>query len=209
MVLYENFFLSLCIVLFHYFKIFEVLMNTLLVLLVIFLALGTGGYIASKKKKAQVSVIDAKLKELGIRGFLESGKYITGHSKIITPNISTMIYIKDDNIHIVSKSANISELGIIPLKDVINVLVEDASTIEKRVTATRFLAIGLFAFAVKKKEKTEIYYVTIVWNDGKFEQQTIFEFAMDPKLAKVIQNPAQEANILKGEILNRANALEK
>jgi hypothetical protein len=161
------------------------------------------------KDKKQKNLTDQKAKELGIRGFLDSGKYVTGHSKITTSNIFTLIYIKDGLIHIISKTENFKELGIIPLKDVENVLVEDASSIEKRVTATRLLTIGLFAFAAKKKEKNELFYVTIIWKDGKFDQETIFEFAIDPKVAKVIQNPSQTANILKNEIINRANAIKE
>ena len=54
--------------------------------------------------------------------------------------------------------------------------IEDASTIEKKVTLGRMVLIGIFAFAAKKKVKHELAYVVLQWNDGKFDHETMFEF---------------------------------
>lgn len=64
----------------------------------------------------------------------------------------------------------------IPISSIKDIVIEDASTIEKKVTLGRMLAVGLFAFALKKEVKTKLSYLTIKWNDGKFEHETIFEF---------------------------------
>lgn len=57
-----------------------------------------------------------------------------------------------------------------------NVVIEDASTIQNRVTVGRLLLTGVFAFAWKKKEKQECAYLIIEWNLNQFKNETIFEF---------------------------------
>jgi len=110
-----------------------------------------------------------------------TGKYIAGHPNLDESIQITTVFPKDDSLVIMEESkVNISvekaERATIEKSAIKNILVEDQSTIEKRVTVGRLLAVGVFAFALKKKKKNEIAFITIEWNDGKFDHETIFEF---------------------------------
>lgn len=68
-------------------------------------------------------------------------------------------------------------LGRINGSDIIDIYVEDKSTIEKRVTLGRVLLVGIFALAWQKKKKENHYYVVIEWKEGeRFTNETVFEF---------------------------------
>ena len=66
-----------------------------------------------------------------------------------------------------------SEIDIESIKDI---KLEDASSIENKITLGRLLLVGIFAFAWKKKKKNETAFVTVTWSKGKFEQNTTFMF---------------------------------
>ena len=55
---------------------------------------------------------------------------------------------------------------------------------------------GVFAFAWKKKTKHELAYITIYWNDGKFDHETIFEFEG--------RNAMTRANSSRNKLINLA-----
>lgn len=106
-------------------------------------------------------------------------KYLFGHPDIDN-SVENIIYLpnsKDNDLHLFSNEAGFfKKEGTIPVMQIKNVSVEDASTIEKRVTVGRFLVMGVFAFFAKKDIKNELSYLIIEWNDGKFDHETIFEF---------------------------------
>lgn len=52
-----------------------------------------------------------------------------------------------------------------------NVVIEGKDEVNRRVTVTRLLLVGIFAFALKKKNKDKEAYVTIELSDG---QEAIF-----------------------------------
>jgi len=113
--------------------------------------------------------------------FIDSGKLLTGHPMVDKQIEETKMYIKENIIYLHEKRKEklypvIPHFALIESSKIKDVIIEDASTIEKRITATRLLTVGLFAFALKKKEKNELAYLTIKWNDGKFDNETIFEF---------------------------------
>lgn len=133
------------------------------------------------------------------------GKYLIGHPNINNPKINvTCIITEQDLILIESMGA---ELGRIPRNSINSVLIEDKSKIESRITATRFLAIGLFAFAVKKKRKFKEFCLLIDWDDDNdARQNTIFEFSGN--FAESLANIA--ANTLKKYVgLKRISKAEK
>ena len=155
---------------------------TFLYILIFLIALIIIVNLASKgdrqKKKLELEKKNAEFKKsVNVEKLFYSGKYITGHPQINQPTIKTAIGSSPENLIIVvnPSTPEAKEIGKIPIKDIEDAYVEDASTIEKRVTATRLLTTGIFAFALKKKEKHELYYVTIKWKDGKFLSETIFE----------------------------------
>lgn len=120
------------------------------------------------------------MKGLGISDsdFFYSGKYISGHPDINNSIEDVNLAKIKESIHIVYFPNSKSPIGAgkIPKEQIKNIVIEDASTVSKRVTATRLIALGVFAFAAQKKEKTEISYLIIEWNDGRFDHETMFEF---------------------------------
>jgi uncharacterized sodium:solute symporter family permease YidK len=109
-----------------------------------------GGIIAlvvwSKMKRA------AKIKEFGLFG---AGRYMYGHPALDSPR-PTNAFIRGDELVFTTTGMykTIAEFPVyftIPIKAVTEASIENASTIEKRITATRLLTIGVFALAAKKK----------------------------------------------------------
>lgn len=60
---------------------------------------------------------------------------------------------------------------IIPNSQIKNVVTEGKDEVNRRITVTRLLAVGIFAFALKKKEKDKESYITLELVDG---QEIIF-----------------------------------
>ena len=127
-----------------------------------------------------------------------SGKYIGGHPDIMDSINGTYCHLYGNEITIYTSGYQGSTIGKIPFAEITNVTVENATTIEKRITATRLLLIGLFAFAAKKKEVHEQYYVTIMWGSGKIGNETIFEFEGS--------EAASEANKFRNIIAKKVNS---
>ena len=119
-----------------------------------------------------------KMKEL-----LGSGKYTYGHPNIDKPLFPSYIRVWNENIEIYGlKNTKVPYIaGMIPMKNITNITIEDASTIERRVTAARLLMTGVFAFAIKKKKKDELAYLVIEWMDSMWHkeiaQMATFEFS--------------------------------
>ena len=127
------------------------------------------------------SVRKTQLKSLNITelDLIQCGKYTAGHPDIDKPINFAEVLCKDNELLIYGSSDRSRPVlsARIPIEKIKNIILEDASTVQKRVTVTRLLSTGLFAFALKKKEKTETAYIIIEWNDGKFDHETIFEFS--------------------------------
>lgn len=111
---------------------------------------------------------------------VNTGTLVAGHPDVNDKVTPTAIFCKEDKLHIFCffdnflKAPNkIAEIG---KNQVSNITIEDQSTLEKRITATRLLLVGVFAFAWKKKKKNYLAYMTINWNDGKFDHETIFMY---------------------------------
>jgi hypothetical protein len=109
---------------------------------------------------------------------INAGKYIGGHPDMDQPVQNVSLFFKGDELLlycIYPTTHNAEKVGTIKKDSIKSIVVEDATTVEKRVTVGRLLAVGVFAFAMKKTEKHELAYMIISWNDGKFEHETIFE----------------------------------
>ncbi|MEI8133577.1 MAG: hypothetical protein WCH46_00700 [bacterium] len=119
------------------------------------------------------------------------GKYLTGHPDINTSQLAD-IRVARDRIEVISSDGDYGEniLATIPILQVKSSKVEDRSTVESRITATRLVALGVFAFAAKKTEKHPDYYLVIEWSDGKFDFETIFEYFIPEanELANTVSN---------------------
>jgi hypothetical protein len=109
-----------------------------------------------------------------------SGKLLTGHPEVNESVDDTLVFYHNEKLLITKfNKMNFETIAEIPINEIIDVTLEDASTIEKRITATRLLAIGIFAFAAKKKELNKLLYVTIKWKGAKIDFEVIFEFHGD------------------------------
>jgi 5S rRNA maturation endonuclease (ribonuclease M5) len=77
----------------------------------------------------------------------------------------------------------------IPNTQIQDIVVEGKDEVNRRVTVTRLLAVGIFAFALKKKNKDQESYITLELADG--QEVILFvdnkaPMALRAKLAKVI-----------------------
>lgn len=120
-------------------------------------------------------------KSFDIKNFTKSGSLVNGHPEVDEKINLVGFHLKDNAIQLYQYfddafNVKAKYIGNIPFSQVSNILAEDQSTIENRITATRLLLVGVFALAWKKKKKNELGYLTVVWNDGKFDHETIFEF---------------------------------
>jgi hypothetical protein len=108
---------------------------------------------------------------------IDVGKYLTGHPDLDNAVNVVCVFPKDDNLDLFDSSTlKMVNVATIKKESVKNVLVEDQTTIEKRVTVARLLLTGIFAFALKKKQVNELAYLILEWGDGRFNHETIFEF---------------------------------
>jgi hypothetical protein len=148
--------------------------TTILIIVIVIIvgAILQANYNYNRRRDAQKKMgIDENL-------FIKAGRYTCGHPELDKPMENTELVPKDGYINIYASGADMvpSYKANIPKEKIKNILIEDATTIQRRVTVTRMLAVGLFAFAWKKKKKEEMSYLIIEWNDGKYEHETIFEF---------------------------------
>lgn len=139
---------------------------------------------ATKKQEASKKKLYSDLEGSGfdIKVITEASRYMGGHPKIDNSQPNVQLIAKSDKtiavVHL-SISGNdwfFKPLGFIPQSKIKDIAIEDATSIEKRVTAGRVLLLGVFALAAKKKEKKEKAYMVISWNDGRFDHDTVFEF---------------------------------
>lgn len=91
-------------------------------------------------------------------------------------------------------SAVMSTKFTIPNAQIKEILVEGKDEVNRRVTVTRLIAVGIFAFALKKKSKDQESYITLELVDG--QEVILFvdnkaPMALRAKLAKAISSVKQ------------------
>lgn len=94
-------------------------------------------------------------------------------------------------------SAPLSTKFTIPNSQIKDVIIEGKDEVNRRITVTRLLAVGIFAFALKKKNKDQEAYITLELTDG--QEVILFvdnkaPMALRAKLAKVI-SAVKQANV--------------
>lgn len=132
----------------------------------------------AQDKKEKKEIIES-------RGLTENevayiGSYVGGHPALDDTIPLCHTYKKGSNL-ILTKGLSLEEVreSEIPITNIDNIILQDASTINKRITAGRLLLVGVFALAWQKKEKSEMAFVEIQWHQGKFDHQTLFCFEGD------------------------------
>lgn len=149
-----------------------------------------------KKKKAE---IELSKKGLNFSDFKFLGMYASGHPSI--DNSRDNVYGKREGADIVLYTEDMPDASMpveikdsnIPIRDITAIKVEDASTVDKKVTLGRMVLVGIFALAWKKKKKNEMAFVNIVWKKGEFENDTTFMFQG--------KDAAQKANKARNELI--------
>ena len=146
-------------------------MGTIIVFLIFFLFCVFMAFYSFKNKKRN----QKRLKDLGYnkKDLVVNLKYACGHPEFDKPGLYNL-GIRQKNIYFLNFKCD--ELARIESDKIKNILVEDQTTFEKKVTLARMAMIGIFAFALKKHKKNELAYLTISWNDGRFDHDTVFEF---------------------------------
>lgn len=163
------------------------------VLLIIYLAIS--GNTKDKKDKE-------RMKKDGIdpTKFIRIGCYVGGHPQIDTNIQYCTVYKKKDDLIVGDSGKSIYPLykGAIPLSSIKEILLEDATTIENKVTLGRVILVGIFALAWRKKKKNELSFVTIQWTKERFNHTTIFSFEGS--------NAMQTANKVRNRLLREITA---
>ena len=153
--------------------------------------------IATVVGSKEVNAVKAKLTEQGIdvKEFVKCGNYAGGHPDI-DKNILGAAVRKNGNTLEIYEYPSITVMpklkAGIPITAIKNISVEDASSMESKVSLGRVLLVGIFALAWKKKKKNELAFVTIDWKT-RFENTTIFNF--EGKEAMQNANTARNALI--------------
>lgn len=153
---------------------------TIVILIVIFLIL----FVVALFLKQYKELKDFKEAGFLLQYFVYTNRYIGGHPEIDKPQPSASLYPKDDKLLIFNNVSGTKEIASIPKKSIKNIVLEDQTTIEKRVGLIRMLAAGILAFAMMKTEKNELAYLVIEWNDGRFDHETAFEFSGEGALTR-------------------------
>lgn len=154
----------------------------------------------STNKERNESAIKMQEKGMDYTEFTPLGTYVGGHPGIDN-NLDKIFGRKEgENLELyripivtVSMPMKIVQ-STIPIESITNITVEDASSIEKRVTLGRVILVGIFALAWRKKKKNELAFLVIEWKKGKFEHATTFSFEG--------KDAMQSANIARNRVIN-------
>ncbi|MFM9026796.1 MAG: hypothetical protein ACKOQ6_02220 [Bacteroidota bacterium] len=147
---------------------------TIIIILILFIAFYIPWSSGETKKNEQ------KLTVQGYRSSsrIETAKYIAGHPYIHKEEPLTVIYPKNGQLILMRESPlkETTRLGKIEISSIRSIAVEDRTTVERRVTLTRALLLGIFALAWQKKKTHECAYLVIEWVVGLEVHETMFEF---------------------------------
>jgi len=136
--------------------------------------------IAAVTGSKDMKQVEESLKKKGMNfsDFKKCGTYVGGHPSM-DETVEGIAIRKNDKELRIYEFPNQLKMPIfkaeIPIESITDIKVEDASSIEKKLTVGRLLLVGIFAFAWKKKKKNELAFVTIEWKE-KFEHNTVFSF---------------------------------
>ena len=101
------------------------------------------------------------------------GKFLYGLSEKPCPSTYCL---NKKNVLLWVDSRTLNTIGKIQKTSITKIFVEDKSTATKRITATRLVAIGIFALAFQKNKSIPAFYLIIEFADGNLINQAYFEF---------------------------------
>lgn len=154
-------------------------------------------------KNAKIEKKNFRKKGIEIDQFFNAGKYITGYHTQNTPTDHLNFYLTEEYIRVYDINKNI--FFSIKFSDIKNITLEDKTTIESRVGFKRLLVAGIFAFAMKKKSKNEIYYLIIEYDRQGFTNEVYFEYEGKhmSQYASDAKNKIQNAIIKARQIISK------
>ena len=155
--------------------------------------------IAVNSSNKQTASANEKLRSQGLSlsDFKQTKASYAGGHPDVNNNFPSIAYLSKDGdlkFYTMPVSFQMPVLKFKIKKDAVkNISLEDASTMENKVTLGRILLVGVFALAWRKKKKNELAFVVIDWNDGKFDHSTTFSFEG--------KDATQEANRFRNELI--------
>ena len=151
-------------------------------------------YRYSKKKNLQAAEAGSGLDN---RRAVNCGTYLGGHPEI-SMSCAVSLYIYPESLKIATAG---KVLGEIAADNVKNISIEDATNVHRRIGLKRMVLFGPLSLAMKKKVVEQHAFLTVEWNDGRFDHDTIFRF--DNKGAM------ETANSIRNSIIRVITATKK
>ena len=171
-------------------------MNPFLIFLIIIVVIIF--FVVKTSKRNKLIKQEFLLQGYDIEHIIYTSNYISGHPDIDKGGKSFLIK-KGDEIKIyfgfITQDKNKTFTtkpefkASIPIANIKNVLAEDKSTIQSRLSYTKIA----FGIGLNEKHKTERAFLVIEWNDGKFDHETVFDFED--------KNAMQKANIGRNQLI--------
>ncbi len=122
--------------------------------------------------------------------------YISGHTQIDS-SIKEVFLNNEGNKFTIYEKPEYDQYkykGEILKNEIEDIILEDSTTIEKKITAGRILLTGFFALAWKKKQINGLAFVTIIQKQGKFTNEIVLQFEGNEAVKK--------ANTLRNYLIN-------
>jgi len=122
--------------------------------------------------------------------------HLNGHP-YLQPNDVIILHIRKDTIYFENKKLNASNKPAttsftgneVPLSQLTRYEVKTETEISRDVTLTRLVALGIFAFGVKKKTETNTQYLILTYVDNGVEITCIFkQVQIGQELGSIISN---------------------
>jgi hypothetical protein len=109
-------------------------------------------------------------------------KYLGGHPDRAKPTLATVTF-NDDGM---KANVNFRDFMRFEWDEITGVAIEGPDQVQKRVTATRLLTTGIFAFALKKKSKEAFLTVTTTRGEAIFHSEKLTPHEMRAKIGWVV-----------------------
>jgi hypothetical protein len=141
---------------------------------------------------------------IDLHNLISIGGYIGGHPNVDNHYPSCIAYTESNMLKIYEDSGSsytprfLAGINMYAIKDI---TIEDATTIEKKVTLGRVFLVGVYALAWQKKKKNEMAFLAIDWSDGTFEHSTLFSFEGHDAM--------QNANIARNMLIRATTSLKQ
>lgn len=113
-----------------------------------------------------------RIKEEGI--LCESHLIHIGGHPYIQSNENIILQIRNDN-NVCIRKSNLDIINFINIKDIIRSELKTESEIQKDITLTRLLALGIFAFGLKKKTEINNTYLILSYVQNNVPIDCIFK----------------------------------